>query len=150
MDDFINSLSKLTYAASAAYVTRGGTLQKDGDFIGPRDLAAPDGYLGALIWMAHEFLSEFAVPFVDVQVVVDERASIGYRVNSVKERKAGRDGLAALAFSDFLRKEVFGEHVAEVDVGPLVANFQAWCEANAPAPKPPRASKRTPPQTEPD
>ncbi|MBN3729381.1 hypothetical protein [Burkholderia sp. Tr-20390] len=126
MNTFIDGLSRIARKVANDYEARGGKLLRDGESLDAEELAAPDGGLGALLWMTGEFVSDFAVDFATLSLERSERASSGYRLASVVTNKPGWDEVVALAFSDFLRNEVMGPTVESVDFGPLFENFGEW------------------------
>ncbi|MCA8050909.1 hypothetical protein [Burkholderia arboris] len=126
MNTFIDGLSRIARKVAHDYEARGGKLLRDGEGLDADELAAPDGGLGALLWMTGEFVSDFGVDFATISFERTERASTGYRLVSVATTKPGWNEVVALAFSDFLRNEVMGPHVESVDLGLLFENFSEW------------------------
>ncbi|KVV07450.1 hypothetical protein [Burkholderia ubonensis] len=126
MNTFIDALSRIARKVAHDYEGRGGKLLRDGCSLEADELVAPDGGLGALLWMTGEFVADFDVDFATISFERSERASTGYRLTSVATSKPGWNEVVTLAFADFLRTEVMGPTVESVDFGPLFENFGEW------------------------
>jgi hypothetical protein len=136
MDEFISKLSALAKQACIDFEARGGKLLNAGEPLAADVLAAPDGGLGPLLFMNSELLADVGLEFAQVTFARRADALAGYGLTSVTVRseKSGGIEFVALAFSDFIRQEVVGPHVSDVDFAPLLANFRAWCDEQGPRP----------------
>ncbi|CAE6794693.1 hypothetical protein R70006_05016 [Paraburkholderia domus] len=135
MEKLTQQLSRLAERVATDFEGRGGKLLNNGDDLKPARLAAADGGLGPLLWMASEFLADFEMPFGNIGFQRDEDALTGFSLTAIWSDAPAGVEVMTLAFTDFLRNEVLPEGLAEVDLGQLFSNFNEWCEAQGTSPR---------------
>lgn len=125
MDKLVEGLSKIAHRVAEEFEHR-GRLLNNGVPLPASLLASPEGALGPLLWMTSEYTEQFELAFAGLRFYRSDEALTGYVLSSVMAGDAWEE-VVVLTFADFLRHEVMGERVEEVDLGPLLENFSEWC-----------------------
>lgn len=124
MDNLLNAANKVAMQVFSEYVERGGVIRDGARILSIDEAASTKGALTPLLWMMHEFITEYEIECPTMVYSADPESMVGMAITGMEVSRSASPVLFML--SDFLRSEIVPETVKDFDVSLLFSNFKEW------------------------